>query len=297
MEYIPAKTIITRNKTNSWFGYEYNMNIYRGCCHGCIYCDSRCSCYQIENFDKVRAKENALEIIRNDLRRKVKTGVICSGSMSDPYNPFEKELLLTRNSLELINAYGFGTGIITKSDLVTRDIDILEDIKSHSSIIVKVTITTPHDSLAEKLERGAPSVSKRLAAIKELSKAGIFTGILFMPVLPYITDKEEDIKAIVEMSAEAGAKFIYSDMSMGVTLRGNQKEWYYNKLDRYFRGLKEVYQKEYGEKIYCNSPNSRKLAKVFREECDKYGIIYNMNQIVRESRKAYTYSQLTFFDT
>ena len=294
MEYIPAKTIVTRNKTNSWFGYEYNMNIYRGCCHGCIYCDSRCSCYQIENFDKVRAKENALEIIRNDLRRKVKTGVICSGSMSDPYNPFEKELSLTRNSLELINAYGFGAGIITKSDLVTRDIDILEDIKSHSCAMVKITITTPHDSLTEKLERGAPLVSRRFAALKELSAAGIFTGVLFMPVLPYITDKEEDIKEVVERSAEAGAKFIYPNM--GVTLRGNQKEWYYNKLDKYFPDLREVYQKEYGEKMYCNSPHSRKLWKVFQEECDRYGIIYKMDQIIREARKPYTYSQLSFFD-
>jgi DNA repair photolyase len=294
MEYIPAKTIVTRNKTNSWFGYEYNMNIYRGCCHGCIYCDSRSSCYQIENFDKVRAKENALEIIRNDLRRKVKTGVICSGSMSDPYNPFEKELSFTRNSLELINAYGFGTGIVTKSDLVTRDIDILEDIKSHSCAMVKITITTPHDSLAEKLERGAPLASRRFAALKELSAAGIFTGVLFMPVLPYITDKEGDIKEVVERSAEVGAKFIYPNM--GVTLRGNQKEWYYNKLDKYFPDLREVYQKEYGEKMYCNSPHSRKLWKVFQEECDRYGIIYKMDQIIREARKPYTYSQLSFFD-
>lgn len=297
MEYIPAKTIVTRTKTKSWFGYEYNMNIYRGCCHGCIYCDSRCSCYQIDNFDKVRAKENALEIIRNDLRRKVKTGVICSGSMSDPYNPFEKELKLTRHSLELLNAYEFGIGIITKSDLITRDIDILEDIKSHSCIIAKLTITTPHDDLSAKIERGAPSSSRRFAAIKELSKAGIFTGVLLMPMLPYITDKETDIRELVERSAESGAKFIYPGMSMGVTLRGNQKEWYYNNLDTLFPGLKEIYQKQYGNKIYCNSPHSRKLFQVFREECDKYGIIYKMDHIIRESRKAYTYSQLSLFDT
>jgi DNA repair photolyase len=296
MEYIPAKTIVTKNKANSWFGYEYNMNIYRGCCHGCIYCDSRCSCYQIENFDKVRAKDNALEIIRNDLRRKVKTGVICSGSMSDPYNPFEKELKLTRNSLELLNAYEFGTGIITKSDLVTRDIDILEDIKTHSSVIVKLTITTPSDELSAKLEKKAPSTSKRFAAIQELSKAGIFTGVLLMPILPHITDKEADIREIVRRSADAGAKFVFPGLSMGMTLRGNQKEWYYNELDKVFPGLKERYQQEYGNTIYCNSSHSRKLFQAFREECDKYGIIYKMDHIIRESRKAYTYSQLTLFD-
>lgn len=296
MEYVPAKTIVTRNKTNTWFGYEYNMNIYRGCCHGCIYCDSRCSCYRIDNFDQVRAKENALQVIRDDLRRKVKKGVICSGSMSDPYNPFERELKLTRNSLELINAYGFGSGIITKSDLVTRDIDILEDIKTHSTAMVKLTVTTCDDILSSKLEPNAPPSSKRFAAIKELSKAGIFTGVLLMPVLPMIEDNEENITGIIELAAEAGAKFIYPGMSLGVTLRGNQKQWYYDKLDIHFPGLKEKYIRQYGDYIYCNSKQSRALMKIFREKCDKYGIIYNMDHIIRTSRLGYEYSQLSLFD-
>ena len=125
MEYVPAKTIVTRTKSTAWFGIDYNMNIYRGCCHGCIYCDSRSACYQIDHFDTVRAKEDALRIIRDDLRRKVKTGVVGTGAMSDPYNPFEKKEELTRHALQLVDAFGFGAAIATKSDLILRDIDIL----------------------------------------------------------------------------------------------------------------------------------------------------------------------------
>ncbi len=160
MEYIPAKTIITRSKRPEyWFGTEYNMNIYKGCCHGCIYCDSRSNCYGVEAFDTVRAKENALEIIRDELRRKTKRGVIATGAMSDPYNPFEEKLLLTRHALELCNAFEFGVAIATKSTLLERDIDVLCDIKEHSPVLCKVTITTCDDSLAKKLEPGVnPSI-------------------------------------------------------------------------------------------------------------------------------------------
>lgn len=138
MEYIQAKTIITRSKKPEyWFGAEYNMNIYKGCCHGCIYCDSRSNCYGVESFDTVRAKEGALLIIRDELRRKAKTGVVCTGAMSDPYNPFEKELELARHALELCNAFGFGAAIATKSCLIERDIDVLKDIKEHSPFFAK----------------------------------------------------------------------------------------------------------------------------------------------------------------
>ena len=125
MEYVPAKHLVLRNKSTEWFGTDHTMNIYKGCCHGCIYCDSRSDCYRVEDFDRVRAKENALAIIRDDLRRKVKPGIIGTGSMSDPYNPFEEELELSRHALELIDAYRFGVGIATKSDLIVRDIDLL----------------------------------------------------------------------------------------------------------------------------------------------------------------------------
>lgn len=135
MEYIPVKTILSKCKSTSWFGTDYNMNIYRGCCHGCIYCDSRSECYGIDNFEQVRAKKDSLLILRDELKRKERSGVVGTGSMSDPYNPFEKGLLLTRHSLELLDAYNFGVSVVTKSVLITRDADILKDISDHSPVI------------------------------------------------------------------------------------------------------------------------------------------------------------------
>lgn len=152
MEFIPAKTIISGYHANStWFGNNFNMNIYKGCSHGCIYCDSRSECYQVENFDEVRAKENALALIEHELKSKRKRGIIGTGAMSDPYNPLEKEFMLTRGALELINRYGFGVSIATKSDLIIRDIDILKAISAHSPVVVKMTITTADDILCKKL--------------------------------------------------------------------------------------------------------------------------------------------------
>ena len=132
MEYIPAKQILSRNRSTAWFGTDYTMNLYRGCCHGCIYCDSRSACYGIEDFGRVRAKENALALLRDELRRKVRPGIVGMGSMSDPYNPFEGELQLTRHALELLDAYGFGAAIATKGDGITRDIDVLRCMRAVS---------------------------------------------------------------------------------------------------------------------------------------------------------------------
>ena len=166
MDYIPAKTIVTQVKKHNWFGIDYNMNIYRGCSHGCIYCDSRSLCYKIENFYTIRAKQDALRIIRDDLLKKRKRGVVATGAMSDPYNPLEKEYKLTRNALELLNAYRFGVAIATKSDLICRDINILKDIQVHSPVLVKMTITTDNDNLCEIIEPKAPLSSERFSAVK-----------------------------------------------------------------------------------------------------------------------------------
>ena len=188
MENIPAKPIVTRTKGSQWFGIDYNMNIYKGCCHGCIYCDSRSDCYRIADFDSVRAKEDALRIIRDDLRRKVRTGIVGTGAMSDPYNPFEKEFELTRHALELIDAYGFGAAVATKSALLKRDVDVLKGIMEHSPVLCKVTVTTTDDDLAKKIEPNVSRPSERLALIEALRKNGIFAGILLMPVLPFLEE-------------------------------------------------------------------------------------------------------------
>lgn len=296
MEYIPAKTIVTKTKSSEWFGIDYNMNIYKGCCHGCIYCDSRSECYQIDNFDQVRAKENALQIIRDDLRRKVKKGVVGTGAMSDPYNPFEKELLLTRHALELTDAFGFGAAVATKSSLITRDIDIYQEIREHSPVLLKVTITTPDDELSKKLEPGAPSSGQRFETIHALREAGLFAGILLMPVLPFIEDGEEDIKKLVKLAARAGAKFIYAQF--GMTLRANQRIWYYEKLEQLFPGgnYVEKYRKRYAGMYECRSPGWRRLWNIFVKECEGYGILYDMKSIIRAYKRNYECTQLTLFD-
>jgi DNA repair photolyase len=295
MFFIPAKTIISGYaENNSWFGNNYNMNIYKGCCHGCIYCDSRSECYHVENFDEVRAKEDALAIIERELRSKRKKGVIGTGAMSDPYNPFEKEYQLTRGALFLINKYSFGISIATKSDLVARDIDILREIREHSPVLVKITVTTCDDELCGKLEPNAPASSKRFAAIKQLADNGIPTGVLLMPVLPFIEDNEDNIKGIVRLAAENGASFIYP--GFGVTLRQNQREWYYNKLDEHFPGLKQKYIKQYGSAYSCNSPKAEQLWQVFRQECDNHGLLYKMEDIIKSYKEGYGVTQLSLFD-
>lgn len=297
MEYIPAKTIVTKTKSaDAWFGIDYNMNIYKGCCHGCIYCDSRSDCYCIEDFDRVRAKENALRIVRDDLRRKVRTGVVGTGAMSDPYNPFEKDLQLTRHALELVNAFGFGAAIATKSTLLLRDADILAEIAEHSPVLCKVTITTADDALSQKLEPGVPPSSERFEMVRQLSGQGLFAGILLMPVLPFLEDSEENIRAIVRHTAQAGGRFIYP--AFGMTLRQNQREWYYDKLNQLFsgQGLVEKYIKRYGNRYECTSPRASRLWNVFTEDCSKYGIRYQMRDIVWGYKQKYQVSQLSLFD-
>ena len=294
MQTIPAKTIISGYRENSnWFGTSYNMNIYKGCCHGCIYCDSRSECYHVENFDTVRSKENALQIIRDELRRKVKKGVIGTGAMSDPYNPFEKEMLLTRHALELINAYEFGAALITKSSMVVRDIDILKEIKEHSPVLVKITVTAADDELCKKIEPHVSLSSERFSAIKELTDNGIFAGVLMMPILPFIEDNEENILGIIHKAHESGARFIYP--AFGVTLRQNQRDYFYDRLDEKFPNLKEKYIHQFGNYYECHSPNAKKLWGVFTRECDKLGIVYKMQDIIRGYKLGYQSEQLSFF--
>lgn len=281
MRSIPTKTMIIKNSNpRSWFGTDYTMNIYKGCCHGCIYCDSRSSCYCIENFDEVRIKENSLDIIERELLRKRNKGVIGTGSMSDPYNPFEKKLNLTREALKILDKNEFGVSIATKSNLILRDIDILKKINSHSEVCTKITITTFDDELGKIIEPHVPKTSERFKVIEELSKNGIYTGILLMPILPFINDSEENIINIIEMAKECGAKFIYPNF--GVTLRQNQREYFYNRLDENFKGLRKKYIERFGERYYYPSPNIKNIQRIFKNYCEKYNIKYNMEDIIND---------------
>ena len=294
MQYISEKTIVSSYaENNHWFGNNYNMNIYKGCCHGCIYCDSRSECYGVNDFDTVRAKENALSLIDKELKSKRRTGVIGTGAMSDPYNPFERELCLTRQALELIDTHGFGVSIITKSDLITRDIDILQRIKEHSPVLCKITITASDDELCRKIEPNVSVSSERFSAVKKLTDAGIFTGVLLMPVLPFIADNEENVHQLVRLANESGARFIFP--AFGVTLRANQRDYFYKKLDELFPSLKQKYIAQYGNSYECHSPNARKLYKLFSDECKRYGILYKMSDIITGYKSAYESGQMSFF--
>lgn len=293
MKYIEAKSIISHNKYQSWFGCKYNMNIYRGCVHGCIYCDSRSDCYHIENFDEVKGKKNAIEIIKKELKSKKKKGIVGTGAMSDPYNPYEKEYKLTRDALKLIDTYEFGINITTKSDLVTRDIDILKKIKKHSPVCIGITITAYTDEMSRKIETAVSSSSQRFETIKQLRGNGVYAGILMMPILPYITDSDENILDIVKKASESGANFIYP--SFGMTLRLGQREYFYEVLEKEFPNLKKKYQKNYGEKYQCSSPNYKRLRYIFINECEKRNIYYKMKDIVEGVKKEVEIKQMSLF--
>jgi DNA repair photolyase len=289
---VPAKTIVTRTKNNAWFGTDYTMNLYRGCCHGCIYCDSRSECYQIEAFDSVRVKENALLLVERELRAKRKKGLVGTGSMSDPYNPWEKTLALTRGALQLIERYQFGVAIATKSPLVQRDADVLNRIGEKAPAIVKMTITTAEDALCQKIEPYVAPTSKRFEALEALSRAGIYCGILLMPLLPYINDTKENVLAIVQRAADCGVKFIYP--GFGVTLRDTQQLYFYQQLDRLFPGIKARYLAMGNNYVY-QSPKAQRLMDVFQTACEKNGIVYRMTEIIKQSQRDTKTEQLSFF--
>lgn len=296
MKKILAKTILSKIKPDNsfWFGLDYTMNLYRGCCHGCIYCDSRSDCYHIESFDQVCLKENALLLLEQELQRKRNTGVVASGAMSDPYNPFEIKQCITRSSLRLLNQYQFGCSVATKSDLITRDIDLFTQIKKHSPVLCKITITTIDDSLCRKIEPYVAVSSKRFSAIEALATNNIFSGILLMPVLPFLEDNPENITRIVERAAQVGAKFIYADF--GVTLRDGQREYFFQQLNSIFpdKNYAKKYKDTYKLNYHCASPRYEKLWDLFAEKCEKYGILYKMPAIISAYKKEYGNEQISF---
>lgn len=278
---VPAKTILhkVRHDPDRWFGIHYAINLYRGCCHGCVYCDSRSACYRIEDFDQARSKIRAVEILEAELSRLRKPdGLVAGmGSMSDPYNPREKDLELTRRALMALRRRGLGMALATKSDLVVRDLDILAD--SRAPALVKITVTAADDGLARRLEPCAPSSSARLKALRVLAEAGVFVGILFMPVLPFLTDSEGNVRRVVRLAAENGARFVYP--LYGVTLRDRQRAYFQARLDECFPGLWRRYARTFGNTFMCFSPRAEKLRAVFETECDARGLLHHMADIVR----------------
>ncbi|MCI8590532.1 MAG: radical SAM protein [Clostridiales bacterium] len=296
LTFIDAKSILSPYMANGWFGAHYNMNLYRGCPHGCIYCFSRNECYQIDQFDRVRGKKNALAILEQELKKKRKSGAVLTGSMSDPYNPYEAETCTMRGALSLFNQMHYGAIILTKSDLVLRDIDLLCAIKTHSPVAVNFTITCAEDSLSSVLEPFVCPSSARFRALKTLAEAGIPCGILLMPILPFINDTLENIIGIVEKAALAGAKWIEAGYGFCVTLRANQRQYFYEQLDHLYPDMKERYIKAFGKAYSCYSPHDRELKKQFRSCCEKHHILYQSDAMARLIHQDYETVQLSFFD-
>ena len=278
---IQAKVMLSHVKQpDTWFGLKYNMNLYRGCQHQCVYCDSRSLCYQIEEFSDILVKENAIELLEKELARKRVKGTIGTGSMNDPYMPLEAKTELTRRALQVIARFRFPVHVITKSDLVLRDLDLLRRINEVYSA-VSFTITTTDDQLARKLEPGAPLPSARLRAMKTLAENGILTGVTMMPILPFIEDNEENITQIVTQAHEHGASYVLP--GFGMTLRDRQRAYYYDKLDRHFPALRQRYERQFGDQYFAPANDFEELEALFEELCERYGIAVRIRPYMRET--------------
>ena len=271
---IEGKVLLSKNKyPSSWFGCRYLFNIYRGCEHKCIYCDSRSLCYRIENFDDLNIKINAPSLLEKELKSRRKKGTIGTGSMSDPYTLSEKRYMLTRKCLEIISKYNNPIHITTKSNLILRDLDIISEInKIYAS--VAMTITTHDDNLSKIIEPAAPPSSDRFKALGVLSSLGICTSITLMPVLPFIEDNEKNILEIVNKANYYGVRYIVP--FLGMTMRDRQKAYFYEKLDEHFPGVRNKYEKAFKDKYKCYDNNIRKLGNILLEASNKYNISLKM---------------------
>ena len=267
---IEARTLLSRNThPDPVFGVKYTMNLYRGCQHQCIYCDSRSACYEIEDFADILVKVNAIELLEKELAGKRQKGIIGTGAMSDPYIPLERQYGLTGRALAVIARRRFPIHIVTKSDLVLKDLDTLREINKVQAA-VSFTITTADDALARKLEPGAPSPSQRFRAMEALTATGIHTGVTMMPILPFIEDDEENIRQIVSRAAACGAKYVIPWFA--VTLRDRQRVYFYAQLDRLFPGMRERYEQTFGERYECRTRNADRLEGIFQGLCRQYDL-------------------------
>ncbi|MBE5797207.1 MAG: radical SAM protein [Clostridiales bacterium] len=282
METIQARHLLTpvRAGMDDFYHADWNMNLYRGCSHGCIYCDSRSLCYRIENFSTVRPKAEALTLLERELAGKRTTGVITMGAMSDPYNPLEEELRLTQGALRLMLRHGFGAAFTTKSALCARDAQLLREISRRAPVCARLTVTCADDELCRKIEPHVSPSSERFAALRTLSEAGVFAGVWLNPVLPCITDTEENIRRIVQQTAEAGGRFVVC--FFGMTLRTGNREYYFDALQRLFPGVREYYLREYGNAYEIPARDPDRLYAAFRDECSRQGLLWRFGDINRE---------------
>ena len=267
MHFTDAKGLLTGGSGH------YGMNIYRGCSHGCIYCDSRSRCYQFTHpFEDIEVKRNAPELLESALRSKRKKCMIGTGAMSDPYMHCEEELQLTKRCLEIILKHGFGAAVQTKSDLILRDIDLLDEINRCAKCVVQMTLTTWDDDLCRILEPNVCNTKRRIEVLEEMQKRGIPTIVWMTPILPFINDTEENIRSILNECIRVGVKGIM-DFGMGLTLREGDREYYYAALDRHFPGMKERYVSRYGNAYELPSPRAGELEEILQRTCKANGIL------------------------
>ena len=269
MHYVSSKSILSKNN---------GMNLYRGCSHGCIYCDSRSKVYGMKHeFEDIEVKENALQLLKRELMKRPKS-MIGTGAMTDPYIPLENRLKFVRKSLELIDRYGFGFTCITKSDLLLRDLDLLKKINSNTKAVVQMTLTTADDELCSILEPNVCNTSRRIEVLNILKDEGISTVVWLCPILPYINDTTENINSILDSCIDADVKGIIC-YGIGLTLREGNREYFYEKLDHHFPGLKDRYVKEFGNSYSIPSPNSEELMNLFFKRTSRNNILNNPREI------------------
>lgn len=272
MHFVTAKSLLTR-----WNA----INIYRGCTHGCIYCDSRSNCYQFTHrFEDVEVKQNAPELLENILSRKRKKCMISTGSMSDPYMPYEKKLQLTRKCLQIIEHYDFGATVITKSDLILRDLDLLKSIRKKAKCVVQMTLTTYDEALCRIIEPNVCTTARRFEVLKILQENRIPVIVWMTPILPYINDTKENLEGILDYCIRSGVKGIIC-FNAGMTLRDGDREYYYRALDRYFPGLRSVYQNKYSLSYHVLSERNGELMALFHARCEENGIIHDADECFR----------------
>ena len=269
MHFVEAKGILSSNN---------GMNIYRGCTHGCIYCDSRSKCYGFKHeFEDIEVKINAPQLLEKALKSKRKKCMIGTGAMCDPYLHIEENLKLTRKCLELIDQYEYGVAVQTKSTRVLRDMDLLKSINDKTRAVVQMTMTTYDETLCKILEPNVSTTKERFETLLQFKEAGIPTVVWLTPILPLINDTEENIRGILEYCVEAGVKGIIC-FGMGVTLRDGNREYFYKALDKHFPGMKNKYIRTYGNAYDIPSPNNKKLLEIFKEVCVKNGMIYQIKE-------------------
>ena len=270
MHYIQAKRILSAKN---------GMNLYRGCSHGCIYCDSRSKCYQMDHdFTDIAVKENAIELLEMELSRKRKKCMISTGAMTDPYIPLEMELQTMRKALKLIDQYGFGATVITKSDRILRDLDLLKRISEKTKCVVQMTLTTYSEDLCRKIEPNVSTTQERFSVLLKMRDAGIPTVVWLCPILPFINDTKENISAILHMCREAEVYGVLC-FGIGLTLREGNRSYFYRQLDRLFPGLKQTYIQLYGSRYVVNSPHHSALMKFFHQTCEQFHIVHDNAQI------------------